>query len=86
MNQEIRFCNCPDGARIAYALSGRGPPLVMSGTWLNHLEYQWHNLAWRPWLEHFSREYTQLPQLRSIGPEALVARLEEKRHLFTKAH
>ena len=60
MNQAIRFCTCPDGARIAYALSGRGAPLVMSGTWLNHLEYQWHNLAWRPWLEHFSRQHTLL--------------------------
>ena len=45
MKQEIRFCTCPDGARIAYALSGRGAPLVMSGVWLNHLEYQWQNLA-----------------------------------------
>ena len=68
MKQEIRFCTCPDGARIAYALSGRGPPLVMSGTWLNHLEYQWQNLAWRPWLEHFSREYTLLRyDLRGTG-------------------
>lgn len=68
MNQEIRFCTCPDGARLAYALSGRGPPLVMSGTWLNHLEYQWHNLAWRPWLEHFSREHTLLRyDLRGTG-------------------
>jgi hypothetical protein len=31
VNQEIRFCTCPNGARIAYALSGRGAPLVMSG-------------------------------------------------------
>ncbi len=68
MHQEIRFCTCPDGARIAYALSGRGAPLVMSGTWLNHLEYQWDNLAWRPWLEHFSREYTLLRyDLRGTG-------------------
>ena len=68
MNQAIRFCTCPDGARIAYALSGRGTPLVMSGTWLNHLEYQWHNLAWRPWLEHFSRLHTLLRyDLRGTG-------------------
>jgi len=41
---------------------------LMSGTWLNHLEYQWHNLAWRPWLEHFSREYTLLRyDLRGTG-------------------
>ncbi|HXW63713.1 MAG TPA: alpha/beta fold hydrolase [Burkholderiaceae bacterium] len=68
MNQAIHFCTCPDGARIAYALSGRGTPLVMSGTWLNHLEYQWENLAWRPWLEHFSRGYTLLRyDLRGTG-------------------
>jgi len=68
VKQEIRFCTCPDGARIAYAISGRGAPLVMSGVWLNHLEYQWHNLAWRPWLEHFSREYTLLRyDLRGTG-------------------
>ena len=68
MNQEIRFCTCPDGARIAYALSGRGAPLVMSGTWLDQLEYQWHNLAWRPWLEHFSRQHTLLRyDLRGTG-------------------
>ena len=68
MKQAIRFCTCPDGARIAYALSGRGAPLAMSGTWLNHLEYQWDNLAWRPWLEHFSRGYTLLRyDLRGTG-------------------
>jgi pimeloyl-ACP methyl ester carboxylesterase/DNA-binding CsgD family transcriptional regulator len=68
VNQEIHFCTCPDGARIAYALSGRGAPLVMSGTWLNHLEYQWENLAWRPWLEHFSSEYRLLRyDLRGTG-------------------
>jgi pimeloyl-ACP methyl ester carboxylesterase/DNA-binding CsgD family transcriptional regulator len=68
VNQEIRFCTCPDGARIAYALSGRGAPLAMSGTWLNHLEVQWENLAWRPWLEHFSREFRLLRyDLRGTG-------------------
>jgi pimeloyl-ACP methyl ester carboxylesterase/DNA-binding CsgD family transcriptional regulator len=68
VKQEIRFCTCPDGARIAYATSGQGAPLVMSGTWLNHLEYQWQNLAWRPWLEHFSRAYTLLRyDLRGTG-------------------
>ena len=68
MDQHVRFCSSFDGARIAYALCGRGVPLVMSGTWLNHLEYQWHSLAWRPWLEHFSREYTLLRyDLRGTG-------------------
>jgi pimeloyl-ACP methyl ester carboxylesterase/DNA-binding CsgD family transcriptional regulator len=58
MDQKIRYCTTPDGAKLAYALSGEGPPLVMSASWLTHLEHQWDSLAWRPWLEAFSREYT----------------------------
>ena len=37
------------------SVSGEGPPLVMSATWLTHLEHQWRSLAWRPWLDAFSR-------------------------------
>ncbi len=54
MDQDIRFCTTPDGVKLAYALSGEGPPLVMSATWLTHLEHQWRSLAWRPWLDAFS--------------------------------
>src|SRR5687768_10455509 len=56
MNQHIRFCTTRDGAKLAYAISGEGPPIVMSATWLTHLEYQWQSMAWRPWLEAFSRD------------------------------
>lgn len=68
MRQDIRFCSGYDGARLAYALSGRGAPLVMSATWLSHLEHQWRSLAWQPWLEHFSGDYTFLRyDLRGTG-------------------
>jgi pimeloyl-ACP methyl ester carboxylesterase len=60
MNQNIRFCKTADGARLAYAISGEGPPLVMSATWLTHLEHQWRSLAWRPWLDAFTAEYKVL--------------------------
>jgi pimeloyl-ACP methyl ester carboxylesterase/DNA-binding CsgD family transcriptional regulator len=60
MDQDIRLCTTPDGVKLAYAVSGVGPPLVMSATWLTHLEHQWHSLAWRPWLEAFSRDYKLL--------------------------
>lgn len=60
MNQQIRFCTSGDGVKIAYALSGDGPPLAMCANWLTHLEHQWRSLAWRPWLEAFSKEYTLL--------------------------
>jgi len=57
MNQDIRFCTSGDGIRLAYAVSGEGPPLVMSATWLTHLEHQWRSLAWQPWLNAFARDH-----------------------------
>ena len=60
MNQDIRFCTSADGVKLAYAVSGEGPPLVMSATWLSHLEQQWQSLAWQPWLEAFSRDHKLL--------------------------
>ena len=60
MNQDIRFCTSADGVRLAYAVSGEGPPLVMSATWLTHLEHQWRSLAWQPWLEAFARDHRLL--------------------------
>lgn len=59
-NQQIRFCTSTDGVRIAYALAGSGAPLVMSATWLTHLEHQWHSLAWKPWLESLSDDHQLL--------------------------
>jgi len=60
MNQSIRFCATADGVRLAYAVSGEGPPLVLAATWLTHLEHQWRSLAWRPWLDIFTREHKLL--------------------------
>src|SRR6516164_1608547 len=60
MSQDIRFCTTADNVKLAYALSGEGPPLVMSATWLSHLEHQWRSASWQPWLEAFSREHNLL--------------------------
>jgi pimeloyl-ACP methyl ester carboxylesterase/DNA-binding CsgD family transcriptional regulator len=56
--QKVRFVKSFDGAEIAYAVSGKGPPVVLLPSWLTHLEYQWHSVAWRPWLEALSSRYT----------------------------
>jgi len=56
-NQHVRFCRSFDGAKIAYAVSGDGPPVVLLPSWLTHLEYQWRSVAWRPWLEALSSRY-----------------------------
>jgi pimeloyl-ACP methyl ester carboxylesterase/DNA-binding CsgD family transcriptional regulator len=60
MNQQIRFCTSSDLVKLAYAISGEGPPLAMAAPWLTHLEHQWSSLAWRPWLEAFSKEHRLL--------------------------
>ena len=56
--QQIRFCTSHDGARIAYASSGQGPPLVKVANWLSHLEFDWESPVWRPLLTELSRDYT----------------------------
>jgi pimeloyl-ACP methyl ester carboxylesterase/DNA-binding CsgD family transcriptional regulator len=56
-NQHVRFCRSFDGAEIAYAVTGDGPPVVMLPNWLTHIEYQWRSVAWRPWLEALSARY-----------------------------
>jgi class 3 adenylate cyclase/pimeloyl-ACP methyl ester carboxylesterase len=55
--QEIRYCRAADGVRLAYALSGHGPPLVKTGNWLNHLEYDWDSPIWRHFFVALSREH-----------------------------
>jgi pimeloyl-ACP methyl ester carboxylesterase/DNA-binding CsgD family transcriptional regulator len=56
--QEIRFCVAPDGARLAYATSGSGPPLLRIGSFINHLEFDWDSPVWRHWLVELSRHHT----------------------------
>src|SRR5664280_1753472 len=60
MDQNIRCCTSADGVKLAYAVSGEGPPLVMTATWLMHLEHQWRSPTWQPWLEAFSRGHKLL--------------------------
>jgi len=58
VSQQVRFCTSADGTKIAYAISGQGPPLIMSTTWVTHLEHSVDSLTWKPWLESLNREYT----------------------------
>jgi pimeloyl-ACP methyl ester carboxylesterase/DNA-binding CsgD family transcriptional regulator len=56
----IRFATAPDGARLAYAQHGRGPPLVRVATWLTHLELDERSPVWRHWIERLSADHTLL--------------------------
>jgi pimeloyl-ACP methyl ester carboxylesterase/DNA-binding CsgD family transcriptional regulator len=56
--QQIRFCEAPDGVRIAYAVSGTGPPMLVSTCWLSHLQHDWESPVWRHFLEDVGRFVT----------------------------
>jgi pimeloyl-ACP methyl ester carboxylesterase len=58
MDQSIRFCTTDDGVRIAYATSGKGPPIVRPGHWLTHLEYDLKSPISRHLLEELSGQHT----------------------------
>lgn len=48
--QDIRFARSADGVRIAYAVHGSGPPLLVDACWLSHLQFDWQSPVWRHYL------------------------------------
>jgi pimeloyl-ACP methyl ester carboxylesterase/DNA-binding CsgD family transcriptional regulator len=58
--QTIRFCTAHDGARIAYATTGKGPPLVKVGNWLTHLEIDLQSPVWGHVVEALSQDFEVL--------------------------
>src|SRR5262245_52761651 len=54
MGQRIAMTTSPAGARIAYAVTGSGPPLVYVSGWLGHLELSWALPAERAYYEALS--------------------------------
>ena len=56
--QEIRLCTSPDGVRLAYAVTGAGPPLVRAAVWMTHVDYDLHSPVWRHWLTDLSAQHT----------------------------
>lgn len=56
--QQIRFARSHDGVRLAWARSGRGPPLIKAATWLSHLEYDWESPIWSHLLTALSARHT----------------------------
>jgi class 3 adenylate cyclase/pimeloyl-ACP methyl ester carboxylesterase len=55
--QEIRFCQSKDGVQLAYARTGQGPPLVKTGHWMTHLEYDFESPIWRHFYHELSRDH-----------------------------
>ncbi len=52
--QHIAFCRAADGVRLAYAVSGEGPPLVRAANWMTHLGYDTESPVWRHWVRDMS--------------------------------
>jgi pimeloyl-ACP methyl ester carboxylesterase/DNA-binding CsgD family transcriptional regulator len=48
--ESIRFCTSRDGTRIAYAISGNGPPIIRLAGLFTHLEFDRTSSIWRPWI------------------------------------
>jgi class 3 adenylate cyclase/pimeloyl-ACP methyl ester carboxylesterase len=56
--QDIHFCTTPDGVQLAYARTGSGPPLVKTGNWMTHLEFDFESPIWRGLYRELSRDHT----------------------------
>lgn len=54
--QDLRFAQLPSGGRIAWAVSGQGPPVVKVAHWMTHVEYDRVSPVWRPWLQRLGRD------------------------------
>jgi pimeloyl-ACP methyl ester carboxylesterase/DNA-binding CsgD family transcriptional regulator len=85
--QDVRFCRSADGTRIAYAVHGSGPPLLLAACWLSHLEFDWQSPVWRHFLLDLGRVATVIRydergngmsdwDVTDFGLEARVADLE----------
>ncbi len=58
MERQIRFCTTPDGARLAYSISGQGPGLVIPPGWVSHLELSWGGPILSAFWEKIARHHT----------------------------
>ena len=56
--QDIRFARTHDALNIAYAVSGRGYPLIRAATWMSNVELDWRTAILGPWFRELSRHYT----------------------------
>ena len=74
MEQEIRFCTTQDGVRLAYAVMGEGPPVILVPTWANSIELDADYAEGRA----FQGELCAGPSVDHLG-------LPEHRHVATRS-
>ena len=86
--QELRRCVAEDGAEIAYAVTGQGPPLVLPAWWVSDLEKDWQDPSWRVLLDQLGANHTVVrydrPGVgRSGGQRTSFTQEDEIRYLTT---
>jgi pimeloyl-ACP methyl ester carboxylesterase len=57
MQQQIGFCTTADGVRIAYAIVGTGPALVVAAAGVSHLELEWEEPRVRDFWETIGQHH-----------------------------
>jgi class 3 adenylate cyclase len=56
MEPDVRYCTASDGVRIAYTVTGEGSPhLWMWEPAASHVQLEWSQPVWRPYLEELAR-------------------------------
>jgi class 3 adenylate cyclase/pimeloyl-ACP methyl ester carboxylesterase len=58
--QKIEYCRAPDGVRLAYSKVGRGPVLLKTANWMNHLEMDWEGSVIAHLFNALARKHTLL--------------------------
>jgi len=58
LRQEIHFCTAPDGVQLAYSMIGQGPPLMKTGNWMTHLEFDLESPIWRHLYRELAKDRT----------------------------
>jgi pimeloyl-ACP methyl ester carboxylesterase len=57
MKQGVRYVHAADGANLAWAVLGRGMPLVKVATWLTHLQHDIESPVWQHWIQFFAEHF-----------------------------
>ena len=57
-DQTVRYAKSADGTRIAFAVSGSGPPLLRAAHQSTHLELEWNSPLFRPLFDAFGARHT----------------------------
>jgi len=57
MKQRVHYVEAADHVQLAWAETGRGPPLGKAATWLTHLQYDRESPVWAHWVRFLGGHY-----------------------------